>query len=242
MAKRVWGGPRTPTVKHPKVDGARPEGKRFDMARLKPLCDQSGIKVASRANYGGAESKHPSYEIIVVSNGTFNPTNSNYEDKRRVNCFEMKMRFKPKADGVGEQEADADVKTAAKKGEFNSSYFWAVRPWYLAMGMFSDNLPRSPNVHIATDGAFGPDTAMDSPRSAFIANTFEHTTDSPSPAAECIKLWGNHFQIEKLQQKKASMRSKDFFFNESWNYKGVRYCMHNFKEHGKQMVKIKGRA
>ena len=53
---------------HPKIPGTS-AGKRLNMAKLKPMMEQSGAKVTKRGCGQNPERCSPSYEIVIFSNG-----------------------------------------------------------------------------------------------------------------------------------------------------------------------------
>jgi hypothetical protein len=231
---------------HPKIPGTS-EGTPLDMAKLKPMMEQSGAKVTKRGCGQNPVRTRPSYEVVIFSNGAPEPDSKAPEDKRRLNCFEMRSRFADSPD-EGEAKDNAEIKADLKKGRYNSNWFHAVRPWYKCLLLYTTNIPRSPNVHEATDAAFQTATIVggeveETREAAFVRKTFAPTGDLSEVTAESEvkKTWMKEFG-SKLSQVTTTMRGLGFIFGGNSGY-GKRFVTFNFggapPAGGRKMVKSK---
>lgn len=156
-------------------------------------------------------------------------------------CGKGPTRTRPGYDIVSygnETEDDADVNMLFKAGAHNSIWSHAIRPRHPAFMLHATNIPRSPNIHEATDQAFGDDVVEEEPEENICCDwAFAPTDDMPKVLreSEVKQIYKEKFG-GKLSEVTTTMREMGFIFNIN-NGRGVSYATYKFPEFGRWPVK-----
>ena len=141
------------------------------MSKIKPLCEQLGVKVASRTHSKDPERSNPRYEIIGFSNHNMDVgENPDSGEARRVNIFRLNQRFGSAADDDGEEKAD--LKETIESGAYNLQMFHMTKPFYAALSMYTTNIRRPARIQRETLEVVGGALAAEDTKE-WILQTFE---------------------------------------------------------------------
>ena len=150
-----------------------------DMGKMKPLCEQLGVKVASRTHCKDPERTNPRYELVGFSNHNMDiGENPDSGEARRVNIFRFSRRFGP------DTEDDAADKPALKEliaaGGWNLQIFHMSKPLYTALSLYSTNIRRPARIQRETMEVVGTSLDNDTTRQ-WITSVFEPRTTTQAP-------------------------------------------------------------
>ena len=125
-----------------------PEGET-SMKLLKPLCEQSGAKVASRTHNQDPTRSHPRYELIFFSNHNLDiGENPDGGACRRVNIVRLQNRF---GGNIDDDTAErADLKMQIREGQFNLQMFHVVKEFYGGLQLYGTNIRRPARIERET--------------------------------------------------------------------------------------------
>ena len=150
-----------------------------DMGKMKPLCEQLGVKVASRTHCKDPERTNPRYELVGFSNHNMDiGENPDSGEARRVNIFRFNRRFGSDTEDDGEDKPE--LKELIATGAWNLQIFHMSKPLYTALSLYSTNIRRPTRIERETMEVVG--TALDNDATRlWITSVFEPCTTAQAP-------------------------------------------------------------
>ena len=109
-----------------------------NMEQLKPLCEQQGVKIATRTHCQDPKRMQPGFQVILFSNHPMDiGSNPDGGEARRVSSMGLTKVF---AEGTSEDRPE--LKLQINAGNFNMQMFHTVKHLYPALDLHSTNVRR----------------------------------------------------------------------------------------------------
>ena len=202
--------------------------KQLDMHKLKPLCEQVGVKAASRTHCSSVVRRNPTWMFWFFSN--FNAEVGESPDSgtvRRVNVMSLRNRYGGDVDGEHDR---SDIKVLAKNGVFALEMFHTVKVFYGILSQYSTNIRRPARVQRETDEVTNNTTE----KAAFhewVLSKFEPAIPGECATETQVKnAVANHLECS-VRQVKTKMIEKGFTMDCN-DGKGHRFVMYKFDSNG----------
>ena len=170
-----------------------------DMEKLKPLCEQQGVKVATRTHAADPERVNPKFQIIMFSNSLMDiGPNPDGGQARRVSV----MGLTNVHDG-SETPDRPDLKEYIQNGGMQLQMFHFTKPFYAALTLYSTNIRRPTRIERETKEVTGGlvEDGQETPEQ-WINNAFGQSTVSASAKEKDVKKkFAEHFGLRSSEVK-----------------------------------------
>ena len=199
-----------------------------NMELLKPLCEQQGVKIATRTHCQDPKRAQPGFQILMFSNHPMDigPSPDGGE-ARRVSSMGLAKVF---MEGTSEDRPELKMQIDAWK--FNLQMFHTVKHLYPSLDLYSTNIRRPYRVEMETQEVIADGSNNIDPK-AWIRELFESCLMVAQASKECdVKLAvAQHLGIAKVRQVKNVMIELGFKL-ECNDGKGHRYVRYNIDGDG----------
>jgi hypothetical protein len=198
-----------------------------NMEQVKPLCEQQGVKVATRTHNKDPQRTQPGFQIVMFSNHAMDiGLNPDGGQARRVSVMGLTKVYQ-----AGGDEDRPELKELVNSGKFNVQMFHVAKELYPALDLYSTNIRRPCRIEQETKDVTGELPDGEDPTVAWIHATFEPCVlaSRASKEADVKKAVADHFGIGKLRDTKNRMIELGFKL-ECNDGKGHRFVRYKFDE------------
>ena len=129
-----------------------------NMELLKPLCEQQGVKIATRTHCQDPKRAQPGFQILMFSNHPMDigPSPDGGE-ARRVSSMGLTKVFME-----GTSEDRPELKLQINAGKFNLQMFHTVKHLYPSLDLYSTNIRRPYRIEMETQEVIADGSNSDS--------------------------------------------------------------------------------
>ena len=207
-----------------------------NMAMLKPLCEQQGVKIATRTHCQDPKRAQPGFQILMFSNHPMDiGPNPDGGQTRRVSSMGLTRVFEE-----GSSEDRPELKIQINAGTFNLQMFHTVKHLYASLDLFSTNIRRPYSVDMDTQEVINENSGSADSK-AWIYELFEGCITAVTASKECDvkQAVAKQLGIAKIRQVKNVMIELGFKVDCNDGY-GRRYVRFDIDRDGvKKPIKLR---
>ena len=207
-----------------------------NMELLKPLCEQQGVKIATRTHCQDPKRAQPGFQILMFSNHPMDiGPNPDGGQARRVSSMGLTRVFEE-----GSNEDRPELKMEINAGRYNLQMFHTVKRLYPSLDLYSTNIRRPYDVEMDTQEVISENIDDADPK-AWIHNLFEGCLmiAQASKESDVKQAVAQQLGIAKVRQVKNVMIELGFQVDCN-DGKGHRYVRYDIDGDGiKKPIKLK---